>query len=141
MASEDFIPKILVNDGWGFTVNALKERTKFKYIFQSEKGNEIVDGLLFLFLPTDLDLEEERELAKKQFREIYSLVSNEIFCICISTEGCDAARLEEDLELKKLGCPYTLLTSSFFEPETYENISSWFQKHINESCSIKPAKR
>ena len=139
MASEDFIPKILVNNGWTYTVKKLEERTKFKYIFQSEKGNEIVNGLLFL--PDQLGNEKERELVKDQFREIYSLVSNEISCICIWLQASDAARLEEDLELNKLGCPYTLLTSSFFHPESFKTISSWFQEHTNESCSIKPAKR
>ena len=140
MASEYFIPKILVNDGWGYSVSMLRDRTKLEYIIQSEKGNEIVHGLLFF--PGRFYLLEKGDLMK-QFREVYSL-SNEISCVCIWIDDGDAAQaahVEEDLELKKLGCPYTILTTSIFLPDTFKTLSSWFQKHIKESCSIKPAKR
>ena len=153
MASEDYIPKILMNDTptpkFLFLERELAIHTKFKYILQSvkeceiEEGREeIVDGLLF-FPPEKLDVRKNRELAIEQFQEAFSLVSDEVSCIYIWLAERDALAisfLEEDLELKKLGCEYTLMASSFFKKESFEALSSWFQEHCNERCQIKPAK-
>ena len=146
MASEDYIPTIFVT-GWSksspklrYIMRKLGESSKLHLVSEEERKelDGIVDGILFL----PPDLLQNRELAKERFQETYSLVSNEISCICIWLGGDAEAssRLEEDLELKKLGCEYTLLSPSFFKKESFEMISCWFREHINERCQIKPAK-